>query len=210
MSASVIHGDLNYIEEPHELDTPEDGWDIVRWKEVVTAGSADAARAMFPKGRQISGYAFMFISGVRVKELVCGLGAFSCEITGKGIATNKWKIKWRTLTERNSYGAVTITGYLAIPGKADIAEPRVGATLRWFSNGYPNMSIVGAQINPSYIVYGSTPDVPPDLWSAITDGVVNYPRYWVLDSRDAEELQGSGMWMVEDSLSYYQPVRPSK
>ena len=207
MSGTLIHNGLEWRETVDEVSTPEEGFDTVTWKEVVTAFSEKAAIERFTKGQQVSGYDYVYIVDVKAQELICGAGAYSCTITARGLVGGKpYKYRFLTLPERNSYQSVIYAGYLSLPGAADVAEPRVGVNIKWISAGRPDMSIVGTQVTEPDVA----PAVPAEIWDTITNPVRNIPKWWVLDSRNPEQLPGTELWMVDDVISYYQPLRPQK
>jgi hypothetical protein len=210
----MIHGDVGdaygeiggWIREPAELKEPEDGFDELTRHLVVSAANIAAAKALFTKGSPDSEETSMFLSQVNPRDFLPGSGFVECDIVFKGLSRDKpGKWKWITLSERNSYKSIIFAGYLSTYGAGDVAEPRVGAVVRYVTTTEPDMSVVGTQLDPD-----NEPAVPGSLWDLIPDKIVNIPKEWVLDSRNPDQVAGASVWLVEDTFSFYQAVKPAK
>ena len=70
-------------------------------------------------------------------------------------------------------------------------------TVRWFSNGAPDASVVGSALSPPGDF--GTPTYP---FTWLVDPVVQWPYGWVLEKRGIERLAGTNLFMVNDLYRY--------
>jgi hypothetical protein len=204
----AIYADTDWESAPPEANATEDGWDTLTRHEIISAVSLNAAVASYTKGASDTSFANMHLVDVKAKHLVTNLSFYEMELGYKGILEDKpVKYKFVTLSERNSYKNITFAGYLATPGAGDVAEPRIGVVARWISTTQPSMAIVGTAVTPDL-----APTPPDSVWDSIpSDQIIrNIPKWWVLDARMPEQIPGTNVWLVEDTFSFYQTVKPSK
>jgi len=190
-----IIGGLPYGElEPAKLGTSPDGWDTVTWKVLAHTQNELSEGSSF-NGDGITGSFYL-----QSKNCVGFIGCEPImEYTYKGIhGTKDYIISGTGATEIVSGEFSGIPDAPTGSWPANVKVTRVGVTVRYFSNGKPDCSVVGSKRQPPE--HFGEPAYP---FGSIVDAVYSVPYGWVLDNRLPVQLPGTARYAVTDEYGYY-------
>ncbi len=97
-------------------------------------------------------------------------------------------------------------GYPLIAGRLKTMQAALSAVTSYVTTVEPDGTQVGREVDPLALPtgYPEFPAPPPSVWSYIDDPTWVYPKGWVLDRRDPEQIAGARIWFVVDHHVYHQ------
>jgi len=154
--------------------------------------------ALFPIGEQSSEETGMYVSDVSFERIDPDFEYWRANVKYRGILRTKDE-KIHLSTAAREMGieniAVNLTGGWTDPRSGDILWPRPEVRTVYVQTGIPSMSDI-----PS----AKAPPVNPGVFEPTLTGDLkwHWPNGWVLTSREAENLAGTTIWLIQETYTY--------
>lgn len=196
------------------LRKPEVGFDGLQQRYLVEKSEADLPAhldALFPKGGAHGSFPNMHV----VNHAVAAGGGgnlWEIDVDFKGLLSAKpYKRKETSYSEQSQGENISIgatlqaQGYPAMAARMRAMQAALSTITSYVTTTQPDATQVGIEVVPGNLPpgYPAFPTPPASVWSSITDPTWVYPKGWVLDRRDPDQLAGAEVWFVIDHHVYH-------
>lgn len=199
------------------MSKPEVGFDGLQQRYLVEAEEAALPAhldVLFAKGSAHSSFANMYVVNHSVASGGGG-GLWEIDVDFLGMLTPKPYKRKQTSYSEQAQGqnvafsvALAAQGYPLFAARVRAMQAALSTITSYVTTTEPDGTQVGVEVNPAALPpgYPAFPAPPASVWSYITDPTWVYPKGWVLDRRDPDQIAGANIWFVIDHHVFHHQI----